>query len=125
MTDDSLPIVRVEGISKRFPGPTRATDVVALDHISLEVQRGEFVALLGPSGCGKTTLLRILAGMETPSTGQVMIDGQDMTNVPPEQRPVNMVFQSPALFPHRSVYENIAFGPRMAGASAGDIAPRV
>ena len=125
MTKPIHPIVHVAGVSKKFPGPVRGTEVAALDNISLDVVTGEFVALLGPSGCGKTTLLRILAGMETPTSGRVIIDGQDMTDVPPERRPVNMVFQSPALFPHRSVFENIAFGPRMAGVAAGQIAKSV
>jgi spermidine/putrescine ABC transporter ATP-binding subunit len=125
MSVDGLGIVQVEGISKRFPGAARGSEVVALDDIHLAVQRGEFVALLGPSGCGKTTLLRILAGLEAPTSGRVLIDGQDMRDVPPERRSVNMVFQTPALFPHRSVYENIAFGPRMAGATAGQIVPRL
>jgi spermidine/putrescine ABC transporter ATP-binding subunit len=122
---DQRGIVHVEAITKKFAGPVRGAEVVALDHVHLDVRRGEFVALLGPSGCGKTTLLRILGGLEVPTSGRVFIDGQEMTEVPPERRPVNMVFQSPALFPHRSVFENIAFGPRMAGASAADIAPRV
>jgi spermidine/putrescine transport system ATP-binding protein len=118
-------IVHVEAITKKFAGAVRGGEVVALDHVSLDVRQGEFVALLGPSGCGKTTLLRILGGLEVPTSGRVFIDGQEMTDVPPERRPVNMVFQSPALFPHRSVYENIAFGPRMAGEPAAAIAPRV
>jgi spermidine/putrescine ABC transporter ATP-binding subunit len=118
-------IVHVRNITKRFSGAARGGEVIALDHVELDIRRGEFVALLGPSGCGKTTLLRILGGLETPSTGQVFIDGHDMTNVPPERRSVNMVFQSPALFPHRNVYENIAFGPRMAGTTADEIVPRV
>jgi spermidine/putrescine transport system ATP-binding protein len=125
MNVDRRPIVQVEGISKRFAGASRGSEVVALEDIHLDVQQGEFVPLLGPSGCGKTTLLRILAGLEVPTAGRIFIDGQDTTDVPPEKRPVNIVFQTPVLFPHRSVYENIAFGPRMAGASAGQITPRL
>jgi spermidine/putrescine transport system ATP-binding protein len=120
----SATIVNLRGITKQFPGAARDT-VVALDGVSLDIQRGEFVALLGPSGCGKTTLLRILGGLETPTAGEVLIDGQDMTGVPPEKRPVNTVFQSPALFPHRTVFENIAFGPRMARVPPEEIARRV
>ncbi|UCC15658.1 MAG: ABC transporter ATP-binding protein [Gammaproteobacteria bacterium] len=92
-------------ISKTFPG-----GVQALDKVSLEVSEGEFFALLGPSGCGKTTLLRILAGFETPSEGEIFIDGADMGHVPPNHRPVNMVFQSYAVFPHMTVAENVAYG---------------
>ncbi|MCP8689774.1 ABC transporter ATP-binding protein [Marinobacterium sedimentorum] len=96
--------VRLEGITKSF-GTT-----YAVNNVSLDIQQGEFFSLLGPSGCGKTTLLRMLAGFETPDRGRVLIDGQDMTRVPPYERPVNMMFQSYALFPHMSVADNIAFG---------------
>ncbi len=97
-------IVLFEGITKRFG------DVVALNNIRLEVQSGEFLSLLGPSGCGKTTLLRTCAGLETPTEGRVFLEGEDVTDVPPHKRPVNMVFQRWALFPHKTVAENIAFG---------------
>jgi putrescine transport system ATP-binding protein len=96
--------VRLEGITKSF-GTT-----YAVNNVSLDIQQGEFFSLLGPSGCGKTTLLRMLAGFETPDRGRVLIGGQDMTRVPPYERPVNMMFQSYALFPHMSVADNIAFG---------------
>jgi len=89
--------------------------VLALAGISLNVQQGEFVALLGPSGCGKTTLLRTIAGFVEPNEGEVWIDGRDMTGVPPNKRPVNTVFQNYALFPHYTVAQNIAFGPRRRG----------
>lgn len=118
-------IVNIEHITKKFPGGSRTSPVVALEDINLGIIQGQFLALLGPSGCGKTTLLRILGGLEVPTTGRAVIDGQDMTGVPPEKRPVNMVFQSPALFPHRNVFENISFGPRMAGVPADKIAPRI
>ncbi|MBC8000318.1 MAG: ABC transporter ATP-binding protein [Leptolyngbya sp.] len=91
-------------ISKRF-GATQA-----LRTLNLGVKEGEFFSLLGPSGCGKTTLLRIIAGFETPSTGKLLVDGKDVSGVPPHKRPVNMVFQSYALFPHLTVFENVAFG---------------
>jgi spermidine/putrescine ABC transporter ATP-binding subunit len=117
--------VEAEAITKRFAGSTRGNEVLALDRVTLHVADGEFVALLGPSGCGKTTLLRILAGQEVTSEGRVFVGGRDMTGVPPEKRPVNMVFQTPALFPHLTVFQNIGFGPRMAGVPATDIARRV
>ena len=98
------PIVRIEGLSKSFGG------VRAVDDLSLSVAAGEFFALLGPSGCGKTSLLRLLAGFEAPDAGRIFIDGHDMTEVPPYRRPVNMMFQSYALFPHMTVARNIAFG---------------
>ena len=118
-------IVQVQQVTKRFPGATRGSEVLALDGVSLGVREGEFVALLGPSGCGKTTLLRILSGQEVATAGRVTIDNQDMAGVPPERRPVNMVFQSPALFPHLTVYDNIAFGPRLARHSEPQIRQRV
>jgi spermidine/putrescine ABC transporter ATP-binding subunit len=86
---------------------------VALDDVTLQARRGEFLTLLGPSGCGKTTLLRIIAGLEQPTAGRVEIDGRDVTKVPPERRPLNMVFQGYALFPHLSVLDNVAFGLRL------------
>ena len=96
-----------------------------LDDISLDVQRGEFVTLLGASGCGKTTTLRIISGLETPDEGQVILDGRDMTLLPPESRPVNTVFQSYALFPHMSVEKNVAYGLRVRGMDKKLIAERV
>jgi spermidine/putrescine transport system ATP-binding protein len=102
-------IIEFRNITKRF-GP-----VVAVDNVSLTIREGEFFALLGPSGCGKTTLLRMLAGFESPSSGQILIDGQDVTKVPPNKRPVNMVFQSYAVFPHLSVLKNIEYGLKMEG----------
>src|SRR5580698_4778500 len=97
------PYVRIENVSKRFG------DFTAVENVSLQVERGEIFCLLGASGCGKTTLLRLLAGFETPSSGRLLIDGQDLATVPPYQRPVNMMFQSYALFPHMSVERNVAF----------------
>jgi spermidine/putrescine transport system ATP-binding protein len=98
-----------QGVSKSY-GRLRA-----VDGVSLEIRKGEFFSLLGPSGCGKTTLLRMLAGFETPDRGRVLLDGQDITALPPNRRRVNTIFQSYALFPHLSVRDNIAFGPRVAG----------
>jgi len=100
-------------------------DVRAVDGVSLSVKKGEFFSLLGPSGCGKTTLLRILAGFEHPDTGRVLLDGRDITELPPNKRKVNTIFQSYALFPHLTVFENIAFGLRVAHRSRDEIRSEV
>ena len=113
------PFLRIEGITKTFG------KLYACDDISLDVYRGEFFALLGGSGSGKSTLLRILAGLEMPDRGRVLIDGVDVTALPPYKRPVNMMFQSYALFPHMSVAQNIAFGLKQDGLGAGEIRDRV
>jgi putrescine transport system ATP-binding protein len=113
------PLITIDGVTKRYGA------VVAVDHLSVEMEAGEFFALLGPSGCGKTTLMRLIAGFETPDEGRILIDGQDMAQVPPHERPVNMMFQSYALFPHMSVAKNIAFGLVQAGLSADKIRTRV
>ena len=113
------PLVRFEGVSKRFSA------VAALDRVSLDIFSGEFFALLGPSGCGKTTLLRLLAGFETPDEGRVLLDGEDLAPVPPHRRPVNMMFQSYALFPHLTVEGNVAFGLKQEGLPRSEIAARV
>lgn len=96
------------GISKRFG------EVRAVDDVCLEIRKGEFFSLLGPSGCGKTTLLRVAAGFEAPEAGRVFLDGRDITDLPPDKRPVNTIFQNYALFPHMTVRDNIAFGLRVA-----------
>jgi spermidine/putrescine ABC transporter ATP-binding subunit len=101
-----MSFLTISNVSKSFGGPPVVNDV------SLEVARGEFFALLGPSGCGKTTLLRMIAGFETPDSGAIMIDGEPMNTVPPHLRPTNMVFQSYAIFPHLNVFDNIAYGLR-------------
>jgi spermidine/putrescine ABC transporter ATP-binding subunit len=103
------PIISFRNITKRW-GST-----VAVDNVSLDIMPGEFFALLGPSGCGKTTLLRMLAGLEVPSEGHVLIDGQDMAEIPPNKRAVNMVFQSYAVFPHMTVADNVAYGLKIEG----------
>jgi len=118
--------VVLENVTKIFEDPQKpGGGVTALDGISLEVKDGELVTLLGPSGCGKTTALRIIAGFESPSAGRVLIDGQDVSRLPPHQRNTAMVFQSYAIFPHLSVAGNVAFGLEMRGISRGDITARV
>jgi putrescine transport system ATP-binding protein len=113
------PLLRIEGVVKNF-GHFRA-----VDRLSLEIRAGEFFALLGPSGCGKTTLLRMLAGFETPDEGRILLNGRDIAPVLPHQRPVNMMFQNYALFPHLSVRDNIAFGLRRAALARADVEARV
>jgi spermidine/putrescine transport system ATP-binding protein len=115
--------VFVEGASKSFGIGAQA--VRALDNVSLRIEGGSFFTLLGPSGCGKTTLLRLLAGFETPTRGRILLDQDDVTALPPNKRPINTVFQSYALFPHLSVAENIGFGLKMQGAPKARIAERV
>src|SRR3979490_1330258 len=114
-----IPSLRIDAVVKKF-GTFRA-----VDRLSLDIRAGEFFALLGPSGCGKTTLLRMLAGFETPDEGRILLDGRDTAPVPPHLRPVNMMFQNYALFPHLSVRDNIAFGLKRAGMARGDIDARV
>src|SRR6516165_687884 len=113
------PLLRLEAISKRFG------EFPAVDQLSLEIFQGEFFALLGPSGCGKTTLLRLIAGFEQPSSGRIILDGVDLVPVPPHRRPVNMMFQSYALFPHLTVQGNIAFGLKQEGLPKSEITARV
>jgi putrescine transport system ATP-binding protein len=117
--EPDMPLLRIEGVAKKF-GNFRA-----VDHVSLDIRAGEFFALLGPSGCGKTTLLRMIAGFETPDEGRILLNGADIAHVLPHERPVNMMFQSYALFPHLSVRDNIAFGLKRAGMAKPDIADRV
>jgi putrescine transport system ATP-binding protein len=113
------PLLRFDVVSKRF------SDVAALARVSLDVYEGEFFALLGPSGCGKTTLLRLLAGFEAPDEGRILLDGEDIAPVPPHRRPVNMMFQNYALFPHLSVEGNVAFGLKQEGLPKSEIKARV
>ena len=119
MTKSDQPIIQIQGVTKRFG------KVAAVDNVSLDIMGGEFFVLLGPSGCGKTTLLRMIAGFELPTEGRILIDGQDMAGIPPNRRPVNMVFQSYAVFPHMSVADNVAYGLKIAGVGRGDREERV
>src|SRR5438270_10987013 len=111
----AMPLLRIEGVVKTFGG------FRAVDGVSLDIRAGEFFALLGPSGCGKTTLLRMLAGFETPDQGRILLAGRDIAQVLPHQRPINMMFQNYALFPHLSVRDNIAFGLKRAGMARSAI----
>ena len=113
------PLIRFRDVTKRFGSFT------AIDDLSLDIYEREFFALLGPSGCGKTTLMRMLAGFETPTEGSIELAGEDIASVPPNKRAVNMMFQSYALFPHLSVWDNIAFGLRREGQARDAIAARV
>lgn len=113
-------LLRIEGVSKVFEGSVRA-----VDDVSLTVAKGEIFALLGSSGCGKSTLLRMLAGFETPTSGRIYLSGKDITDLPPYQRPINMMFQSFALFPHLNVWDNVAFGLRRDGMPKAELAERV
>ncbi len=116
---DEKPLIEFRNVTKRFG------DFTAIDDLSINIYKQEFYALLGPSGCGKTTLMRMLAGFETPTDGQILLDGQDMAAVPPNKRPTNMMFQSYALFPHLTVAENIAFGLKRSDMPKSEIAGRV
>lgn len=113
------PVIRLSGISKSFDGKE------IIGNLNLDVNHGEFLTILGPSGCGKTTVLRMIAGFETADNGQIVLDDQDVTQVPAEHRHVNTVFQSYALFPHMTVFDNVAFGLRMQKTPAAEIEPRV
>jgi spermidine/putrescine transport system ATP-binding protein len=115
----SAPDVRLDAVTKRFD------DVVAVDELTLEVPRGSFFALLGPSGCGKTTTLRMIGGFEEPTEGTIYLGERDVTGLPPYKRDVNTVFQSYALFPHLTLFENVAFGLRRRGVKGGDVRQRV
>ena len=119
LNPDEDPLIRFDGVTKRFG------DFTAIDDIDLRIYRKEFFALLGPSGCGKTTLMRMLAGFETPTQGKITIGGQDMAGIPPNRREVNMMFQSYALFPHLTVWDNIAFGLKRSKMSKEEIPERV
>jgi putrescine transport system ATP-binding protein len=115
----TAPLVRFESVSKRFG------DLSAVDGVSFDIAEGEFFALLGPSGCGKTTLMRLLAGFETPDAGRILLNGEDIAGLPPHRRPSSMMFQSYALFPHLNVEKNVAFGLAQQGWAKAAIGPRV
>jgi len=116
---DDLAFLVIQNLVKEFDGAR------AVDDVSITIKKGEIFALLGSSGCGKSTLLRMLAGFETPSSGSILLNGQNIVGVPPYQRPINMMFQSYALFPHLNVWDNIAFGLRRDGMGKDEIADRV
>ena len=112
-------MIALESLCRRYAAG------MAVDGIDLTVERGEFFSLLGPSGCGKTTTLRLIAGFDPPDSGRVRLEGRDVTHLPPQRRPLNTVFQNYALFPHLTVWENVAFGPRARGLPGADIRRRV
>lgn len=114
-----MALLEVCNVTKRFD------DVAAINNVSLSVNAGEFFTLLGPSGCGKTTLLRLIAGFDVPDTGQIILDGEDITHIPSERRPIHTVFQSYALFPHMTVVDNVAFPLKMSGEMPAKIKIRV
>ena len=121
--DDGLAAIELVGVEKEFTAGGH--DVRAVEHVDLRIAEGEFFSLLGPSGCGKTTTLRMIAGFEEPTAGQILLHGRDMVGVPPFRRDVNMVFQQYALFPHMDVFENVAFGLRRKRVDKGEIKRRV
>ena len=121
--EDGLAAIELVGVEKEFA--TGSHDVKAVEHVDLRIAEGEFFSLLGPSGCGKTTTLRMIAGFEEPTSGQILLHGRDMVGVPPFRRDVNMVFQQYALFPHMDVFENVAFGLRRKKVDKDEIRRRV
>jgi spermidine/putrescine transport system ATP-binding protein len=120
LTNSSIPAVQLQNITKIFPG-----GVTAVDNMNLEIPQGEFFTMLGPSGCGKTTTLRMIAGFEMPTSGEIFIDGKPVSKTPPNRRPVNTVFQNYALFPHLTVEQNVAFGLRLKRVPAAETQRRV
>jgi spermidine/putrescine transport system ATP-binding protein len=118
-TADGKPVIEADRVSKSFGS------FLAVDDVSLDIRAGEFFSMLGPSGCGKTTMLRLIAGFEDVTTGKLRLNGADVMGVPPYRRPVNTVFQNYALFPHLSVFDNVAFGPRIRSEDGGKVERRV
>ncbi|MBE2896518.1 spermidine/putrescine ABC transporter ATP-binding protein PotA [Pasteurellaceae bacterium HPA106] len=116
---NAAPVIELRSIRKEFDGKA------IIENFSLSINNGEFITILGPSGCGKTTILRLIAGFESLDGGQIILDGQDISDMPAEQRPVNTVFQSYALFPHMSIFDNVAFGLKMQNVPSDEIKPRV
>ena len=119
LNPDAEPFIQIKGVTKQFG------DFVAVSSVDLEIYKGELFCLLGGSGCGKSTLLRMLAGFETPTAGSIFIDGIEMSDVPPYERPVNMMFQSYALFPHMDIEKNVAYGLKRDGVGKEEIRLRV
>ncbi|RME65887.1 MAG: ABC transporter ATP-binding protein, partial [Caldilineae bacterium] len=117
--------LKLENLSKVFASRSGSGEVVAVDDVNLDIERGQFVTLLGPSGCGKTTTLRLIAGFEFPTTGRIVLDGEDIADLPPNRRDMAMVFQSYAIFPHLNVFENIAYGLRIKKLSNQEIRRQV
>ena len=117
--------LKLRNISKHFPSRDGSGDVRAVDDVTIDIVRGEFVTLLGPSGCGKTTTLRLIAGFEFPTHGEMVLDGKDINELPPNQRDMAMVFQSYAIFPHLNVFENIAYGLKIKKLSSQEIRRKV
>ena len=115
----SEPIIEIRNITKKFAG-----NIIAVDSVDIDIAQNEFFALLGPSGCGKTTLLRMISGLEMPTSGQIIIAGEDMAHTPPNKRPTNMVFQSYAVFPHMTVEDNVAYGLKVTGVAPDEIKRR-
>ncbi len=115
----------LDHLTKKFPSRGGSGEVAAVDDVSLEIERGEFVTLLGPSGCGKTTTLRLIAGFEFPTSGRIVLDGQQLESVPPNHRDMAMVFQSYAIFPHLNVFDNIAYGLKIKKLAASEIQHKV
>ena len=119
MASEAAAFLQIRNVVKDFSG------YKAVNNVSIDIAKGEIFALLGSSGCGKTTLLRMLAGFETPTSGNIVLNGQDLAGMPPYECPMNMMFQSYALFPHMTVWDNVAFGPRRSGMSKDEVAARV
>ena len=117
--------IELKNITKQFVTPDKAGTFKAVDDVSLQIEAGKFVTLLGPSGCGKTTILRMIAGFETPTVGDILVDGKRINDLPPDKRDSAMVFQSYALFPHLSVFNNVAFGLELKQLPAAVIAEKV
>ncbi len=120
-----MPYLSLQNLVKKFPARGGSGEVLAVDNISLDIERGEFITLLGPSGCGKTTTLRLIAGFEFPTSGRIVLDGKDIAPLSPDKREMSMVFQSYAIFPHLSVFENIAYGLKIKKFSKEEIMRRV
>jgi spermidine/putrescine transport system ATP-binding protein len=121
----TIPDIQLIDINKEFPARAGEKPVMAVENVNMTIEDGEFFSMLGPSGCGKTTTLRMIAGFEEPSSGQIIIEGRDVVGIPPFHRPVNTVFQDYALFPHMSVTKNVAFGLEMEGRPKTEIQQRV